>query len=418
MSQQLQRLKTNVNYALYFGFFVLFAGYFITDESSTHHTQVFLGFYLPALLAVGLNARSLAYDLRTDRVLQCFSLLLVWFGITTLWTRFDSPAHLVKLLLMLWFLTLAVRVMLENPRLFSITLAISLAVAGVAVAFSVASHLQHTGANFYLLRMDHLGLKSVPSVAVGKIAVVLMILSLLLAHLTANTYLRNGCLLLALVFVAPLLLSFSRTALLALLLTAGWYYLRRRSARAALGIAGTVLLLGGLIITDNGGEWLSNISRSETVAIRLWGWVATWREISDHIWLGFGLRSPLQVDWSGTPFADAPVPFLHPHNLILAVWYDSGLIGIGLMLALMLLLRQKLQPLLNNPAVRYWGYALLFALIASLADSPSLADRPDYDWIWFWIPLVVVINADKLAATDTNQVDQPSAAANSGTSSR
>lgn len=418
MRQPLQRLKTNVNYALYFGFFVLFAGYFITHESSTHHTQVFLGFYLPALLAVGFNARSLAHDLRTDRVLQCFTLLLLWFGITTLWTRFDSPTHLIKLLLMLWFLALAVRVMLQNTRLFTITLAISLTVAGVAVAFSVVSHLQHTGANFYLLRMDHLGLKSVPSVAVGKIAVVLIILSLLLANLTANPYLRGGCLLLTLVFVAPLLLSFSRTAILALLLTACWYYLRRRSTRAAMGFAGSVVLLAGLILTDNGSEWLSNISRSETVSIRLWGWVATWREISDHIWLGFGLRSPLQVDWSGTPFADAPVPFLHPHNLVLAVWYDSGLVGIGLMLALVLVLRQKLQPLLDNPAVRYWGYALLFALLASLADSPNLADRPDYDWIWFWIPLVVAINADKLAATSTTRVDQRSAVASSGTSLR
>lgn len=389
-------LKRRVNLALYFGFFILVAGFFIS-ESSTHHTQVYLGLYITALLAVALNARQLFADLCSDRAMQCFTALLVWLGITTVWTAFDNTLHLIKLLLMLWVLALALRLMLDNLRWFNITLGLCLGTTALVLVFSLWNYLHSTGMDFYQSRLDQLGRQEVPAVVVGKIAVVLCLASLALAHLAGRSWLRTLFLFMAGFFLLPLILSFSRTAFLALFLTITWYYLRRRNARATAGLATLTFLLAWLMVMDPGNAWLENISRSQTVEIRLWGWQATWREIIEHFWLGQGLRAPFVVDWAGTPYEATGMEFLHPHNLVLSVWYDAGLIGVLLFVLLLVMVVIKLQALRGGIAVAYCAYTLLFVMLACLADSPTLVDRPSGDWIWFWLPLMLAINADKFA---------------------
>ena len=143
-------------------------------------------------------------------------------------------------------------------------------------------------------------------------------------------------------------------------------------------------------------EWLSNISRSSTFEIRLWGWKATWHQISEQWLLGYGVRAPFVVDWSDTPYAQTGMMFLHPHNLFLSIWYDAGLVGLILLLILLALIVKKLYSLQCIQEPRYWSYIFLFVLLASLVDSPTLINRPAGDWLWFWLPLAIAINAEKI----------------------
>ena len=93
------RLKPYLGYALYFGLFVLVGGYFITPESSKYHTQIYLGLYIPALIAVIVNAATpYSAIYKNDPVLQSFTALLLWLAITTLWSGYDNTAHLLKLI--------------------------------------------------------------------------------------------------------------------------------------------------------------------------------------------------------------------------------------------------------------------------------------------------------------------------------
>ena len=201
----------------------------------------------------------------------------------------------------------------------------------------------------------------------------------------------------ALIFLLPLILSFSRTAFLALSLTALWYCWQCGKTRLVWLIAGMSVLLFIMMMLDIDSEWLSNISRSLTFEIRLWGWKATLQQIGDHWLLGYGLRAPFVVDWSNTPYADTGMAFWHAHNLFLAIWYETGLVGLCIALLFLALTVRKIRPLLHIREVRYWTCIFLFILLSSLVDSATLIGRPDGDWLWFWLPLALAINIDKIA---------------------
>ena len=138
MNRVSDTLQRYCGHALYFGLFVLVAGFFVIPENSKYHTIVYLGFFIPALSAALLHARELGRTLTTDPAWQIFTVLMLWLGISTQWSSFDDAAHLVKLLLMLWLLALAVRLMLGNMRSFNTSL--GLAVVLSADKISAGAH--------------------------------------------------------------------------------------------------------------------------------------------------------------------------------------------------------------------------------------------------------------------------------------
>lgn len=410
MEKLSQRLDLCLGYALYFGLFVLVGGYFTSPDSSTHHTQLYIGFFIPAVAALLWHSPQLLRDLRQDRGLQCFTLLLAWLAITVSWTTHPDKAHLYKLLGMTWIFVMAIRLLLDNPRLFNTTMSISLGVASIVVLVTLIIYFQAEGTSFYLSRLDQFGERTVPAIVVGKISAVCLMFCLMQERLNSKPSTRIAFTAMALVFLLPLILSFSRTAMVALFVTALWYFLQNRNTRASVIVAGTTVLLLTLMLMDNNSEWLTNISRSATVEIRLWGWRVTWQEIIQAPWFGHGLQAPLVVDWRDTPFLHG-VEFHHTHNLLLTVWYEAGVVGLVLLLALFGLIASKLRPLMHIAEVRYWSYIAIFALLASQVDSPTLIDRPAGDWLWFWLPLAMLINIDKLAV-GTVAVPSRSGAAN------
>jgi hypothetical protein len=66
----------------------------------------------------------------------------------------------------------------------------------------------------------------------------------------------------------------------------------------------------------------------------------------------------------------------------------------------LLAIAQKMRASLATPQVHYWACIFLFVVLNCLVDSPSLFDRPGESWMWFWLPMAVAINADKLAEGD------------------
>jgi O-antigen ligase len=392
------RLDRFVSFALYFALIMLVAGFFVLPENSKYHTAIYLGFYGPALAAVLLNFRSLKNDLASDPALQCFSLLMIWLGITTLWTPYEDIAHLVKLLLMLWILVLSVRLMLENMRYFTNALTVSLAMVAVVVIATLVEYLRTNGADFYTTRLGLIGGRAIAAPTVGQIFAIFMMFCLMQARLAQTAWRGAGYAVMAIIFMLPLVLSFSRTAFVALLLTSSWYYLQRGNIKVMLTMAGITGLFFGVILIDIDSLLHTNLSRIDSIEIRLWGWKATWKLIQEHWLLGYGIRAPLNVSWLNTPYAETGMDFYHPHNLFLSIWHQAGLVGLSLTLAMLALIARKLRARFFVPEVRYWSCIFLFVLLVCLVDSPGLIDRPAEPWIWFWLPLAVALNADKLTS--------------------
>ena len=185
---------------------------------------------------------------------------------------------------------------------------------------------------------------------------------------------------------------------LALFLAAVWHYMQLGKFRAALIVAAATILLLLLMLMDVDVEWLRNISRSSTVEIRLWGWQATLEQTREHWLLGYGARSDLQLPLDDPRYIEIGEPFWHPHNVFLSVWYQAGLIGLALLVALVVALARKLRPLQGDRQTSYWSTIFIFVLLICLVDSPALVDRPATPWIWFWLPLAIALSADKIPA--------------------
>ena len=362
----LQGLTAFFTYACYFGLFVLIAGYFLTNQDSRFHTQMYLGLNLPVAILLVLAIKPLYRDWTSDPALLGFGVLLAWFGVTTAWTHYHNVPHLLKLLFMLGSLALVLRLLLDNLRFFNITVSLAAAVVAGAALWSVADHLGAVGTGFYAHRLDTLGARALNPILVGLIGSVLMLYCLIMYRLVNKRPLKAGYLLLALVFATIIVLSFSRTAFIALLATVFCYQLFVGNYKFAATAAILTFLFLGVMIADFEQDWLVNISRSFTMDLRFWGWRQTLEKISEHWVLGYGLRTDFEVSWVGTPYEASPPDFFHPHNLFLTIWYQTGIIGLLLTLCMLGLIARKLYRLWYAPQIRYVSCVLVFVLVAIL----------------------------------------------------
>ena len=394
----MRRLTSFTLFVAYLGLAVLVAGYFLTRQSVQFHTQAYLSFFVPALLLLILKRQAIRQMLTRNRALQWYTMLLLWFGVSLVWTPFDDKPYILRLLFMLWLLAVVVRLLMGDLRCFTIAISASVFVLAVTAAWTVLQHIQVTGAGFYAQRLDYFGPRQLNPVLVGLVAANLIIYCLSCARLLRAHWVRVAFLLMAGVFLALLLLSFSRTALIGLLLTAVWYLFVLGRGRVAVALSLATVMLLGLMLADTSQQWLVSVSRSLSVEIRLWGWQQTLELIREHWLLGLGVRAPFSVSWEGTPLEALNPDLYQPHNLFLAIWYETGIVGLLLLLAMFGAVVKKLRGLWFAREIRYFSCVCFFILLTCLVDRPVLIDRPSAAWVWFWLPLAVALSADKLVA--------------------
>jgi O-antigen ligase len=391
-----QGLTTFFTFAAYFGLVVLIAGYFLNTSDSRFHTQVYLGLYFPVAALLLLRSGAFYCAWLSNRELQCYTLLLIWFGVSTIWTPYDAIPHILKLLVMLWSLAMVVGMLLDNIRHFNTALCIAVLILAGAALWSLVQYIGVVGSDFYRYRLDRLGVRELNPILVGLVATILMLYCLMMARFAMESWQKAGYLVMALIFSVTLVLSFSRTAFISLLAVVFLYQFFIRNYKFAVTVSVFTILLLGVMVADIGQDWLVNISRSHTLDLRLWGWRQTLQQISEHWILGYGVRAPFSVSWVGTPYEAISPEFYHPHNLFLSIWYQTGIIGLSLMLCMLSLIARKLHTLWFAREIRYFSCIFIFILVACLVDRPALIDRPSHAWLWFWLPLMVALNADKL----------------------
>lgn len=147
-----------------------------------------------------------------------------------------------------------------------------------------------------------------------------------------------------------------------------------------------ILLVAGVFVSllffESGSEkWQSFIDASprSSLASRMMIWKASFRIIADHPVLGIGIGRFQEVYLSYqqyfSPYLEWAVP--QPHNLYLAVWLQTGIIGfVGFLLLVgWWMFRMTISIFTRTSAVPRSTAALLmalliFTLIAGLTDTP------------------------------------------------
>lgn len=202
------------------------------------------------------------------------------------------------------------------------------------------------------------------------------------------------------------------TPLLAFALGGAVFFLARRWRRGTTALLGSVLVVGML-----GAPWIPGIfpdplvegskleSLPSSAVHRIQIWQTTAAHIRDRPWFGHGLDTARALYPQSSqverivPHNDPqkvrgwlaePIP-LHPHNMILQIWLETGLAGALLVLAALLSVVRALHvsPLQKTERAAGYGYFVTALFIASISFGA---------WQGWWL-CALALNAAFMLAT-------------------
>ncbi len=81
----------------------------------------------------------------------------------------------------------------------------------------------------------------------------------------------------------------------------------------------------------------------------------------------------------------------HAHSLYFSVYYRGGVVGLALLCLLLLTMAQKVYRLGVRNSSFFLTAMLSFVLIVSIADLGDLFWRPTYLWMYFWLPIGLLL---------------------------
>jgi O-antigen ligase len=182
--------------------------------------------------------------------------------------------------------------------------------------------------------------------------------------------------LLALALLSLVLFSQSRTALAAvcvgLLVLIGY----RALAIVALGAVASWVLLA-----TNPDDWVHRVT---TFSFRPGIWEQVLHDMQGHWWLGHGYLIDPQV-------AAYDKVFSHAHNSYLATLRDGGLMGLGLLLAVLALAGRWAWQLSRLRGERIYLALLLYGMTCIAMDYDRLFVHPKEIWLFFWLPVALIM---------------------------
>jgi O-antigen ligase len=181
---------------------------------------------------------------------------------------------------------------------------------------------------------------------------------------------------LALVILSLVIFTQSRTALaglcVALLVLMGY---------RAIGIIAVGLAASWALIAVNPQDWWHRV---ETFSFRPGIWDQVVKNMEGHWWFGHGYLVDPKV-----PAYDQV--FNHAHNSYLASLRDGGLIGLGLLLAILGLGTLWALRLYRSRGERLYLALLLYGMTCIAMDFDRLLVHPKEIWLFFWLPIALVM---------------------------
>ena len=158
-----------------------------------------------------------------------------------------------------------------------------------------------------------------------------------------------------------------------------------RGSRAVLALFGLVILFvlfmpllpSGPLNPDLYRAWLPEIRYSGLHRLFIWRFAAD--RVAEHPWLGWGLDSSRSMPGSETMLPTGGQQMaLHPHNGVLQIWLELGVVGALLMISTIALLGRSLLRSSGDRFVMAAGTGAFFTCFIILASSFGL-------WQNWWV---------------------------------
>lgn len=379
-----QALTTNpqvpniVRLALIAGMYLFMSAWFIAYSRSSHHTIVYAGFIGPALIhlifclwqndSATRALRSPAYTL--------LALFLTYMVLSTTWSdNADSLAHYIKRLAQTLVFIYGVYIVVRfEPRHFWRSIVVAVALCGPWLAVnliffpdSAFTSNRFKGANagvHYLLTGAMLG------------SFVVLGASYLIQKLERRRPNAKAVLLFAAIGVVfyALLLTESRSALLALVATAGFAILSSQQVRRFRAVVLLAILVIAIMLAPYADVF---IARGFSNRFEIWDATLHW--IAQRPWLGHGFDALFVLPISsGEELYDA-------HNIHLEVLYEGGLLGGILWLVFLGALAWRGWTCRHSALGQTVLALLIYSISVKFFESRGILSRPTEFWHLLWL---------------------------------
>lgn len=374
------------------GLFVQLAGLMFNSDGSRYATQLYLLLFIPALVL--LLKERLAIALWRQPSAYLLLALLAWVLLSAGFHEGSSKdmGYWAKIVLLLILYLFAVATLVRREASF--TRIILLASVVVAVFAWLTLYYQYgvldrpleypEVRSFRLREMGWKGLADLdhPVVAGLYLGVFAVTLCWSFIHLRLPAWQSALLVLCGVGVLLYVLFTFSRGA---------WF-----------SVAASILVL--LLIYPN-------IKSRSLLGIACVGMVAAvwffWPEIQAERTVGLSHRDQIWANWwahLGSFWdvgrgAGADLYFLfpngfevfHAHSLYLQLWYEYGVVGVVLFVALLLSLLWKAWACRAQPLACLGMALLVFAMVAMVSDVYAIFQRPSPYWTVFWLPVGILL---------------------------
>ena len=206
--------------------------------------------------------------------------------------------------------------------------------------------------------------------------------------LSTRRWVAGGC---VVVLVVAVSLTGSRNAMVCAALGLGSLLIAHRLATARGFVLAAGSLVAGVLIALSAAYWLVPgagdiiAPRGDSFRPAIW-WDYVARIRADGVWFGLGVLTPDLIEVGG-------YDVLHPHNLYLAVTYQSGLIGLAFLASVIVITVHTLLANYREPEAKL-GLAIgAMALPCYLLDGHELIDKIGWTWLLFWLPVGIALGA-------------------------
>ncbi|TWC41362.1 O-antigen ligase [Pseudomonas sp. SJZ079] len=357
------------------GYLMLLIGLAVLPDRSLYHKSFYALIAAPALIALILRPETLRMLLREPIVLL-FLAFSAWSLLSISWSATETPiGSLLKRPLYVFMLFAGCSLLtrqssrrLEQTTLIAALLMIPLTLYSLS-AFAISgmpdSRLVGPGALDNPLLSSHL---------FGFFCIFWLALVMTLPQ-------RQSWIAIAplLISAITLLATGSRTPILATAIACGWLTLACWNRRSIMLVLAGALTLAGLLILYPDAL----VSRGTSFRLELWQDALD--KISRRPWLGFGFGASLAIYIEGLA-----TTFREPHSFAIGVLYYTGIIGLGLWLAMHLVALKHCWRQRHNWLFVIGGALLAYGIGAGLAEGGGILSRPKEHWFVTWIPLALI----------------------------
>jgi O-antigen ligase len=185
------------------------------------------------------------------------------------------------------------------------------------------------------------------------------------------------------VFGALIIATGSRTPLLALTACSVWLMVVHWNRRSLVLLITIALALGTFLVFYPEGLF------SRGTSLRPEIWKTVWPQILEAPWFGHGYNALWQIQ-----MASGDIFFDNPHNLLLGVFYNLGVVGLTLWLSLYIVALTFSWRNRKNPLVIIASTLLVFGFAAGMTEGGAFLSRPKEHWFLIWIPMTLLFASE------------------------